>query len=135
MIGARRGIKNLLKIRRFKMINLFFGIGNLTRHPDLRYNPQGTPVCKFSIAINRKFNDKEETTFLNVVTWSGLAENCAKYLNKGSKVAVVGEIRVNEWEKDGSKRKDYEINANQVEFLSNKKNDDNGDSEFSFGGE
>jgi len=47
----------------------------------------------------------------------------------------VGEIRVNEWEKDGSKRKDYEINANQVEFLSNKKNDDNGDSEFSFGGE
>jgi single-strand DNA-binding protein len=117
------------------MINLFFGIGNLTRDPDLRYTPQGTPVCKFSIAINRKYNDKEDTTFLNVVTWSGLAENCAKYLNKGSKVAVVGEVRVNEWEKDGSKRKDYEINANQVEFLSNKKNDDNGDSEFSFGGE
>jgi single-strand DNA-binding protein len=117
------------------MINLFFEIGNLTRDPDLRYTAQGNPVCKFSIAINRKFNDKEDTTFLNVVTWSGLAENCAKYLNKGSKVAVVGEVRVNEWEKDGSKRKDYEINANQVEFLNNKKNDDNGDSEFSFGGE
>jgi len=117
--------------RRLKMINLFFGIGNLTRDPDLRYTPQGTPVCKFSIAINRKYNDKDETTFLNVVTWGGLAENCAKYLNKGSKVAVVGEIRVNEWEKDGSKRKDYEINANQVEFLSTKKNDE----EFGFGGE
>ena len=46
------------------MINLFFGIGNLTRDPDLRYTPQGTPVCKFSIAINRKYNDKEDTTFL-----------------------------------------------------------------------
>ncbi len=116
------------------MINLFFGIGNLTRDPDLRYTPQGTPVCKFSIAINRKFNDKDETTFLNIVTWSKLAENCAKYLNKGSKVAVVGEIRMNEWEaKDGGKRKDYEINANQVQFLSTKKNDDNDD--FGFGGE
>lgn len=100
------------------MINLFFGIGNLTRDPDLRYTSQGTPVCRFGIAINQKFNDKEETTFLNIVTWNGLAENCAKYLNKGSKVAVVGEIRVNEWEtKDGEKKKNYEINANQIEFL------------------
>ena len=114
------------------MINLFFGIGNLTRDPDLRYTPQGTPVCKFSIAINSKFNDKEDTTFLNVGTWSGLAENCEKYLNKGSKVAVVGEIRVNEWETEsGEKKKNYEINANQVEFLSTKKNDE----EFGFGGE
>ena len=114
------------------MINLFFGIGNLTRDPDLRYTPQGTPVCKFSIAINRKYNDKEDTTFLNVVTWSGLAENCAKYLNKGSKVAVVGEIRVNEWETEsGEKKKNYEINANKVQFLSTKKNDE----EFEFGGE
>jgi len=113
------------------MINLFFGIGNLTRDPDLRYTPQGTPVCKFSIAINRKFNDKDETTFLNVVTWSGLAENCAKYLKKGSKVAVVGEVRVNEWETEsGEKKKNYEISANQVEFLSTKKNDD----DFDFGG-
>lgn len=100
------------------MINLFFGIGNLTRDPDLRYTSQGTPVCRFGIAINQKFNDKEETTFLNIVTWNGLAENCAKYLNKGSKVAVVGEIRVNEWETEsGEKKKNYEINANQVEFL------------------
>jgi single-strand DNA-binding protein len=99
-------------------MNLFFGIGRLSNAPELRTTTNGISVCTFNIAINDK-RDKDKTTFLNVVTWRGLADNCAKFLQKGQQVAVVGEIQIRSYEaKDGSKKSVTEIVASEVEFLS-----------------
>ncbi|HBQ87208.1 MAG TPA: single-stranded DNA-binding protein, partial [Syntrophomonas sp.] len=61
------------------MLNRVILIGRLTRDPELRYTPNGAAVCKFTLAINRKFN-REETDFIDIVVWQKLAENCANYL-------------------------------------------------------
>lgn len=97
-------------------------IGNLTRDVEMRHTGSGIPVCSFSVAVNRRFKDAEGkvvTDFFTIVAWRGLAENCAKYLGKGKKVAVVGELNNRSYEdKDGSKRYITEIVADEVEFLS-----------------
>ncbi|GEM_PF-196103 len=104
-------------------INYFFGIGNLTRDPDLRYTPQGTPVCRFNIAMGRRYQGKngvvEEVTYINVTAWSKLGEICSRYLRKGSRVAVIGALRSSSWEdKNGERRISYEIRAENIQFLS-----------------
>jgi len=106
-------------------------IGNLTRDPELTTTSGGISLCKFSIAVGRKHenaNGERETDFFNVIAWRGLAENCAKWLMKGKKAAVVGSVQNRSYEaQDGSKRYITEIMADEVEFLSpNQKNDDNG---------
>ena len=73
-------------------------IGNLTRDPELTTTATGVSLCRFSIAVNRAYanqNGEREADFFNIVTWRGLAENCSKYLSKGRKVAVVGNIQFN----------------------------------------
>jgi len=96
-------------------------IGNLTRDPELSTIPNGTSVCKFSIAVNRRFSNAEgnrDTDFFNIVAWRQLAENCGKFLKKGSKVGVVGQIQNRSYDaQDGSKRYITEIVADEVEFL------------------
>lgn len=100
-------------------------IGNLTRDPELTMTSGGVGLCKFSIAVNRAFtnaNGERETDFFNISTWRGLAENCAKYLYKGSKVAISGTIQTRNYEdKDGNKRFSFDIVAEDVEFLTPKK--------------
>jgi single-strand DNA-binding protein len=97
-------------------------IGNLTKDPELKTTPSGVSVCAFSIAVNRPHKGADgnrEVDFLNIITWRGLAENCAKYLAKGKKVAVTGEIQNRSYEdKDGNKRYTTEIIASSVDFLS-----------------
>ena len=97
-------------------------IGNLTKDPELKTTPSGVPVCAFSIAVNRPHKGADgnrEVDFFNIITWRGLAENCAKYLTKGKKAAVSGEIQNRSYEdKDGNKRYVTEIVAQDVEFLS-----------------
>lgn len=98
-------------------------IGNLTRDPELRTTPSGVSVCTLSVAVNRRFAKDEKgepiTDFFNVNTWRGLAENCAKYLLKGKKVAVIGEVSVRTYEtKDGKFGASLEVQADEVEFLS-----------------
>ena len=98
-------------------------VGNLTRDPELSTIANGTAVCKFAIAVNRRFADAEgnrQTDFLNIVAWRALGENCGKYLKKGSKVAVVGQIQIRTYEQDGVKKYFTEIVADEVEFLSPK---------------
>lgn len=106
-------------------INQFFGTGNLTRDPELRTTPSGKSVGTLRIAMNRGKNKEGAdlgTDFVNVTVWNGAAEACAKYLAKGSKVAVTGRIRTGEYEaNDGSgKRYTFEIEASRVEFLSSR---------------
>jgi len=99
------------------MLNRVILIGRLTRDPELRYTPNGTAVCSFSLAVNRKFN-KEETDFIDIVVWRGLAENCANYLGKGRLVAVEGRLQIRSFEtQDGQKRRVAEVVADDVRFL------------------
>lgn len=102
-------------------------IGNLTRDPELSQTPNGISVCKFTIAVGRKFtnaNGEKETDFIPIVVWRALAETCAKYLKKGSKIAVHGSIQVRSYEdKNGGKRYVTEAVADEVEFLSPKDNE------------
>ena len=97
-------------------------IGNLTKDPDMRMTGSGKAVCTLSIAVQRRFGDKNgevKADFFNVVAWSGLAESCGKYLKKGSKVAVSGTIQNRSYEaKDGTKRFTTELIAEEIEFLS-----------------
>ena len=93
-------------------------IGNLTRPPENRTTPNGISVTTFTVAVSRRF-DREKSDFFNVVTWRGLADNCARYLVKGQKVAVEGELQTRSYDgKDGIKRYVTELIANNVEFLS-----------------
>ncbi|MBI4679635.1 MAG: single-stranded DNA-binding protein, partial [Nitrospirae bacterium] len=72
------------------MFNKIILIGKLTRDPEIRYTPQGTSVCNFGIAVNRRYKQgdalKEEVTFINVVVFGKQADTCGQYLNKGSSV-------------------------------------------------
>ena len=98
-------------------MNYCFIIGNLVKAPEAKQTPSGVSVTTFTIAVARRF-DSEKTDFFNVVTWRGLADNCARYLVKGQKVAVTGELQTRSYEgNDGVKRYITEISADNVEFL------------------
>lgn len=112
-------------------MNKVFLIGNLTRDPELRTTASSKSVCSFSIAVNRAFSNQQGekvTDFFNIIVWGKLGENCAKYLSKGRKVAVMGEIQNRSYEKDGVKRTVTEIIASDVEFLTAR--DPQGDSSY-----
>ena len=102
----------------------FICVANLTNNPELSETPSGVAVCKFNIAINRNYTNgegKRDADFFNVVVWRSKAENCAKYLTKGSKVAIEGTIQTRSYQdKDDIKRYVTEIIAEDVEFLSKK---------------
>ena len=98
-------------------------IGNLTKDPELSTIPNGTAVCKFTIAVNRRFadaNGERQADFFNIIAWRALGENCAKFLKKGSKVGIIGQIQIRTYDQDGVKKYFTEIVADDVEFLSPK---------------
>lgn len=101
-------------------MNKIFLIGNLTRDPELRATPQGTSVCSFTIAVNKKFAKEQETAFFyRINAWRGLADICGKYLSKGKKVAVLGELDPRLYEaKDGKMHISLDVTADEIEFLS-----------------
>lgn len=93
-------------------------IGNLTKDPDSRSTKDGTPVCSFTVAVNRR---KEGTDFFRVTAWRGLAEICGRYLAKGRKVGVTGSVSVSTYTgQDGQTRASLDVTADDVEFLSPK---------------
>ena len=120
-------------------------IGNLVRDPEIRQTKTGISTCTFTIAVNRPHTNQQgqrEADFLPIVTWRGMAENCAKHLRQGNKVGVTGSIQTRSYDaQDGSKRYVTEIVADEVEFLTPKAKDTNGgmdeiedDDELPFGG-
>ena len=102
-------------------------IGNLTRDPELSRTPSGLSVCKFDIAVGRNYTDasgNRPTDFFRIVAWRGLGENCSKYLRKGKKACIVGTVQMGEYtDKDGVKRRTFDVIAEDVEFLSPKDDD------------
>lgn len=97
-------------------------IGNLTKAPDMRQTANGKNVCTFTVAVNRRFKDANGnavTDFFSVIAWKQLAELCGRYLDKGRKCCVIGELQTRDYtDKNGVKRYVTEIIAEQVEFLS-----------------
>lgn len=103
-------------------------IGNLTRDPELNTTNSGVSVCRFSLAVQRRFSSANEggsnVDFFNIVVWRAQAENCHKFLKKGSKCAVVGRIQNSSYDaQDGTKRYTTDIIAEEVEFLSSRNAD------------
>ncbi|MHB8174585.1 MAG: single-stranded DNA-binding protein [Nitrospirota bacterium] len=98
-------------------------MGNLTRDPELRYNPNGTPVANFSIALNRKYRQgeelKEEVSYFDIVVFGKQAENCGQYLGKGNSVLVDGRLQQRRWEEkdSGQKRSKVEVVAENITFM------------------
>ena len=101
-------------------MNKVFLIGRLTQDPQTQTLDSGTTLCRFSIAVNRTYSRDGETQadFINIVTWNATAQNCGKYLVKGSQVAISGSIQTGSYERDGVKRQTFDVRADQVEFLS-----------------
>ena len=103
-------------------------IGNLTKDPELSTTSNGVAMCRFSIAVSRRYpnaNGERETDFFNIVAWRSVGENCHKFLKKGNKAGIVGNIQNRSYDaEDGSKRYVTEIVAEEVEFLSTKASDD-----------
>ncbi len=105
-------------------MNKVFLIGNLTKDPDLATTNSGLSVCRFTIAITRRFQNAEgerDADFINITTWKNQADICHKYLRKGSKVGVVGRIQTGSYTaQDGTKRYTTDVVADEVEFLNTK---------------
>ena len=67
-------------------------VGNLTRDPEIKYIASGMGVTKFTLAINRKTKQGDETQYIDIVAWDKLAENCNNYLKKGMSALVEGRL-------------------------------------------
>jgi single-strand DNA-binding protein len=98
--------------------------GRLTRDPELKYTASGTAMCRFGLAVNRRYKDpksgewKDDTTFVNCVIWREAGERVGKVVKKGTPVHVEGRLRSYDYQdKEGSKRSGIEVEARRVQIL------------------
>ena len=94
--------------------------GRLTSDVELKQTNSGVSVCSFSIAVNRKTKDKQETDFINCQAWRQTAEFIAKYFGKGASICVVGSLQVRSWEQNGQKRYATEVVVDEAMFVDSK---------------
>lgn len=112
--------------RREKHMNKLFIIGNLTKDPELRATQDGTKVCGFTVAVNRPKSTRNPdpgAEFFNCNAWRTQGETCAKYLTKGSKVAVTGRVSLRTWAKEDRSGASLEVLVDEIEFLPTRKPD------------
>jgi single-strand DNA-binding protein len=110
--------------------NKIIVVGNLGRDPELRYTPQGTPVCSFTVATNEKRKDRagemqDFTTWFRVTLWGRQAETASQYLTKGRPVYIEGRLRLEEWtDRDGKQRYTLEVHATEMQFIGGGRGDE-----------
>lgn len=93
-------------------------VGNLVRDPEIRYVGSGAAVTKFTLAVNRRSKQQEETDYIDCVAWDKLAETCNTYLKKGMSCLVDGRLSIRSYEtKEGEKRKAAEVVVNTMQML------------------
>src|SRR5881409_815276 len=113
-------------------INRVVLVGNLTRDPELRHTPGGTPVCSLRIAVNSRRKDEsgqwtDKPNYFSISVFGNQAESCAQYLAKGRPVAIDGRLEWREWQQqDGTKREAVEVVADSVQFLGSRGDGDGG---------
>lgn len=105
------------------MLNVVVLNGRLTSDPELKYTPSNVAVTNFTLAVDRAFSGKEKVTdFINIVAWRSTAEFVSRYFQKGQLVAVQGSLQVRDYtDKDGNRRRVYEVLADQVHFAEAKR--------------
>ena len=112
-----------MTVLRLHQLNDVRMVGRLTRDPELRFTAKGAAVCRFDLAVNRRYKDatgewKDDTSFVPVVVWREAGQRCGERLKKGSPVYVEGRLRSRSWEtKDGQKRSGLEVESLRVQFL------------------
>ena len=123
------------------MLNNVVLIGNLTKDIELRYLQNGTAVGKSSIAVTKKTKGQngqviENTLFIDLTFWGKTAEIASQYLSKGSKLAVNGEIVLEQWQdqQTGQNRQKHSIKVETMEMLGSPNNQNNGGSYQQNGG-
>ena len=116
-------------------INRVVLVGNLTRDPELRHTPSGTPVCSLRLAVNTRRKDEtgqwvDKPNYFDITVWGNQGERCAQYLSKGRPVGIDGRLEWREWETpEGNKRQAVDVVADTVQFLGGR-----GDGEGGSGG-
>lgn len=110
------------------MLNKIFIMGRLTRDPELRRTQNGTAVTSFTLAVDRDFKNADgtkDTDFIDVVAWRNTAEFVSKYFSKGRMAVVDGRLQLRDWtDKDGNKRRNAEVLADNIYFGDSKKEGD-----------
>ena len=105
-------------------VNMAIILGNLGSAPELKYTQTGKPFCNFSVATSEKWADNqgvqhEKTEWHRIAVWGKQAENCKKYLSKGSSVFIEGRLSSRSWDdQQGQKHYMTEIVAESVKFMS-----------------
>lgn len=116
------------------MINKIFLIGNLTKDPELATTNSGVNYCKFSLAVQRKYTGEDGvkgTDFIPIVAWKGQADLCSKYLKKGSKIAVIGNLQTSSYNtREGAKRYISQVIVEELEFIPTKGQKENEGNDF-----
>jgi len=103
-------------------------VGRLTRDPEVRYTQSGKAVASFSVAVDTGYGDNKRTDFIPVTVWDKLAEVVGNNLAKGRRVLIEGRLQIQNYEKDGEKKRSTDVVAQNVEFLdSNKPKTDSND--------
>ena len=112
-------------------------MGNLTRDPELKYTQSVKSFCTLSIANNRIYTRNgekvSEVSYFDVEVWGVIAENCSKYLSKGSGIIVEGRLKQDRWEKEGKTQSKVRIAANNIHFLAKKRDDSSSDQQVAAG--
>ncbi len=104
-------------------------MGNLVADPEMRYTPNGTAICEFNFAVNRKVKgeEKDEVCFIGITVFGKQAENCSQYLKKGQQVIIDGRLDQQRWiNDDNQKRSKHRVVANNVTFMGKKQGNGGG---------
>ncbi len=105
------------------MLNKIILMGRLVRDPELKTTQSNTSICTFTVAVNRDFvvKDGQETDFINIIALNKTAEFVSKYFVKGQLMAITGRLQARNWEdKDGNKRVQVEVKAEEIHFAESK---------------
>ena len=107
------------------MLNKIILMGRLTRDPELRHTQSGTAVASFSLAVDRDFKSQSgdrETDFIDIVAWRGTGDFVSRYFTRGRMAVVEGRLQMRDWtDRDGAKRRSYEVVADNVYFGDSKR--------------
>jgi len=103
-------------------------LGNTGRDPELSYTPDGTPVCRFSLAVSKKVRNEDHTTWYNCTAWRALGEMISNHLRKGQQVFVQGDFNVRQYTaKDGSNANSLDVTIDKFQFAGGKKEESSTD--------
>jgi single-strand DNA-binding protein len=113
-------------------LNKVFLMGNLTRDPELRYTPSGTPVCEFGLAVNRRYTTREgeqrdETCFVDVTMWGKRGVVISEYFTKGRPIFIEGRLKYDSWESAEGRRSKLTVVAENFEFMGGRGGADRGE--------